>query len=104
MRSERAEGRERGDECSRVALEVRHEMLDEVDLVDVAALDGRPHLLDGGGVLLVRPASPPATDLRPAYLDMSQGQTLVHVSLGHVSNGHGCEGKPARLRRRRGSR
>jgi hypothetical protein len=61
-RRERPEGRERRDEPACVALERRGQMLHEVHLVDVAARDRLPHLLDGGCVVIVGPAALPLSD------------------------------------------
>src|SRR5579859_4340355 len=59
---ERLQRRECAGEPGRVTLELRGEMLHEVDLVDVAAGDRRAHRLDRRRVRLVRPGPCPVAD------------------------------------------
>ena len=61
-RVERPQRRERGREARRVALERRRQVLHEVDLVHVAALDRPAGLADGGRVVLGRPGRLPFPD------------------------------------------
>ncbi len=53
---------EPGGERARAARERRREVLDEIDLVNVAARDRRAHGLDGGGVVALDPCPLPAPD------------------------------------------
>ena len=61
-RLERPKRRERSREPGRVAAERRGQMLDEVDLVDVAGRDRRPNALDGSAVLSLVPGRLPLAD------------------------------------------
>jgi hypothetical protein len=71
--------------------ERRREMLDEIDLIDVAAPDRGAHGLDRFGVVRIGPRPLPLS-----HRDVSQGQTL-----GRVSKGHGRQRQWARLGRLR---
>ena len=61
-RLERPERRERSREPGRVAAKRRRQVLDEVDLVDVAGRDRRAHALDGSAVRSLVPGRLPLAD------------------------------------------
>ena len=89
---ERTQRCKRGGEACRVAVEAGGEVLDEVDLVDVAARDRRPHLADSLGVVLRRPRRFPLPDP-----EGRSRRTLV----GDRGTDPGCgNGQRARLGRR----
>ena len=94
---------EAGGERARIARELRSQVLDEVDLIDVAARDRIAHALDGGGVVARRPGPPPGAEGK------SRRTSSVIVSLSLFDNillrpdGAGGERQRARLRRRAAS-
>ena len=74
-RLERPERRERGREPGRVAAKRRRQVLDEVDLVDVAGRDRRAHALDGSAVRGLVPGRLPLADAECA----GRRRGLVHA-------------------------
>src|SRR5688500_7776820 len=87
---ERPQRGERGRERGGITFERRVQVLDEVDLVDVAARDGRLGALDRACVALVVPGALPFTDREP-----SGGRRL----LVEPADARGEERKPTRLGR-----
>ena len=101
-RHERPQRRKRLGERHRIALERRREMLDEVDLVDVAARDRRAHGLDRGRVGLVGPAPLPLAEPeahRLAWRGSRSGRMRqARTGSGHGSGGVGNGRAPQRRR------
>ena len=93
-RVQRRERRERSREPRRVALEARGEVLDEVDLVDVATRDRGAHLVDRGAVVVGRPRLLPLPDP-----ERSSSDRLLTFVRGPDAGRH--DGQRAGLRRRR---
>ena len=88
----RAQRRKRGREPGGIALEARREVLDEVDLVDIAACDRGTHLADSSAVVVRRPRRVPLPD--------AERQTRRTPVFVRGPNSGRSNGQPARLHRR----
>ncbi len=88
-----------GGERCRVAGELRGEVLDEVDLVDVAASDGAPHAADSIGVCRRTPRPLPGTERERAVTVI----VVIGANILSRPDGTRSEREGARLRRRRGA-
>ena len=99
-RRERPQRRQRLRQPTRIARERRGEMLDEVDLVDVAGGDRRPHRLDRRAVLLLRPGPLPRADPNapPAWRAGSWPDLRLRPAAAGTARAGRARGAPERRR------